>query len=156
MRHGLKVWDQMLENAYIASNKNYDVSASATKAKASGLRTDLSTELYNSFINLIYDLNIYNHLYETGSIVTTGDPLAQIGSCLRIKSDFDDDDRLFFIEGYSHTWTYPNQWETEWNLTHGQFDNKMNPFIDARDADGGQDDIETNKRYLVKTNLKKP
>ena len=114
-----------------------------------------SVELYRSFINQIYDLNAYNHLYETGSITSIGDSRAQLGTCLRIRSDFDDDDRLYFVEGYSHTWTFPNQWETEWNVTHGQFDNETNPFIDIDESDGGQADNETNRRYLVKTNFSK-
>jgi hypothetical protein len=157
IRYGQKIWDQALENCYESrSGSGYNKAADIAKNEVSGFDpNNTSVELYRSFINQIYDLNAYNHLYETGSITSIGDSRAQLGTCLRIRSDFDDDDRLYFVEGYSHTWTFPNQWETEWNVTHGQFDNETNPFIDIDESDGGQADNETNRRYLVKTNFSK-
>lgn len=141
-RHGIKIYDQTFEFCY---------------SEKESKNASMMIPLYRSFINQIYDLNVYNHLYETGSIVSSGDNRAQLGATLRIENDLGESsqDRLYFIEGYTHTWTFPNQWETEWQLTHGQFDDQQNPFIDIAKEDGGQADSESNRRYLVKTTVKK-
>ena len=156
-RYGLKIYDQMLEFCFSNALGKVDATAGG---------------LYRSFINQIYDLHVYNHLYETGSVVSTGNNKARIGGTLRIKDESQVDskfnptdllnkiesgdtsqDRLYYIEGYSHNWKFPDQWETEWQLTHGQFDSESAPFIDLREEDAGQADNESNRRYLVKTNV---
>jgi len=160
-RHGLKIYDQVLEFCFSNALGKVDATAGG---------------LYRSFINQIYDLHVYNHLYETGSVVSTGNNKARIGATLRIKDEsqtgsfellgFKGDmpmskfvptdtsqDRIYYIEGYSHNWKFPDQWETEWQLTHGQFDSDDAPFIDLREEDAGQIDSESNRRYLVKTNI---
>jgi len=139
-RYGLKTLEQTLDFCYDSGESN---------------SSSVSIDLYRSFINQIYDMHIYNHLYETGSMVTRGIKDAQIGSCLRVINEGTgvDLDRLYYIKGYTHTWTFPDQWETEFQLTHGQFNSKDKPFIDSDVADGGRPDEDMVRRYLVKTNI---
>jgi hypothetical protein len=110
--------------------------------------------LFKSFINQTYDHKAYNHLYDTGTIVTIGEKRAQLGSVLRLLPSVENAKvRLYYIEGYTHTWKFPGVWETEWNVTMGQFDDKGRPFIDIPITDFGQPDVELGRGYLAKTNV---
>jgi len=116
---------------------------------------NVNIDLYKSFLEQLFDANVYNHLYETGTMVSVGNNKAEIGKALKILSStthlIKNNDKIYYIEGYSHTWTFPGQWETEWQLTRGQFANRYNPFIDASENDSGKLDTEFSSNYLVKT-----
>lgn len=121
----------------------------------------VSHDLYRSFINLIYDLHAYNHLYETGSLTTIGIKNAELGKVVNIPPETIDDpsglhNRLYYVEGYTHHWNFPGQWETEWNLTMGQWNNESYPFIDFIDEDDGEENADVKTISLVKTDVKRP
>lgn len=140
-RHGLKIMEQSLDYCY--------------SQKESSASVNTNIELFRSFINQIFDLNAYNHLYETGTIVSAGTSYAQVGACLQVSGGSEKKDKIYYIEGYSHTFTFPNQWETEFQVTQGQFNSRTNPFIDSSATDSGQIDADSVSRYLVKTNVRR-
>lgn len=137
--------------------------------------TTLAIEQYKSFLAYIYDINAYHHCYETGTFETGGKVNAQLGRVLRVvrpqdaggggtvSSKFDfasalaaPPPKLYFIDGYKHTWKFPNIWRTEFSVTMGQWDSSNAPFIDLNEADNGAFDTEFDSTSLVKTNVPRP
>jgi len=140
VRDGLKRFKGTIDFVYVDST--------------SGLYKNKQEILFKSFINQGYDHKAYNHLYDTGTVVTTGEKRAQLGSVLRVSPSVEGAPvKLYYVEGYSHTWKFPGMWETEWNVTMGQFDDKLFPFIDLEIGDFGQPDVEQGRGYLAKTNV---
>lgn len=113
-------------------------------------QNQVETNLFKAFLMQLYDQNYSNHMYETGTIETTGVLEAELGKALIIKSK-GATDKVFYIEGYTHSWKFPSTWRTVFNVTHGQFADPSKPFIDAADHDYGQPDVDSEDVYGAKT-----
>jgi hypothetical protein len=144
-RYGLKRLDQNLDFSFAE-----DASGTALQSPEPNLI------LFKAFMAQVYDQNYANHLYDVGSITCTGVLEAELGKALIVKKNATVDgarDKLYYIEGYSHEWTFPSSWKTSFTLTHGQFiDPNGKIFIDAvGPGDFGQADIGIQTTYLSKT-----
>lgn len=125
-RYGLKRFDAQLDFAYL----NDKVRAAA----------NISPILFRSMIAQLYDHKAYLHLYDTGTMETHGDLRAELGKVLRVITDDSSNatpTKIYYIEGYSHDWTFPGIWKTQYSLTMGQFDVEDKPFIDLSAHDSG-------------------
>jgi hypothetical protein len=145
MRYGLKRFDQTLDFSFAQ-----DASGTATQSPEPNIT------IFKAFMAQVYDQNYANHLYDVGTITTTGVLEAELGKALVVKADQNvagARDKVYYIEGYSHEWTFPSTWKTTFTLTHGQFiDPNGNIFIDAiRPGDFGQADVGLQTTYLSKT-----
>ena len=139
-RYGLNRLDQQLEFFFEEASGPY--------ANVSNLN------LVKAFIGQLYDFHYCNHMYETGTIETTGVMEAELGRSLKIKHT-EGPDKIYYIEGYSHNYTYPSHWTTTFTVTHGQWDSATLPFIDFSKDDRGQEDVYFKNSYYGKTFIKK-
>lgn len=150
MRYGLKKLES--ETAFVY-------------AKDSG-GGNLDPSLYKSFISFLYDIKGNSRLYETGTIEASGMIGARTGQVLRLPPDGPDQEalvgppspgaqkaKLYYVEGYSHEWKFPNRWTTTFTVTQGQFEDESNPFIDLAEDDMGNLDADFDRTSLVKTNV---
>jgi len=136
-RYGLRRFDTNLD--YI-----YDNSAG---------KNVVSVELYKAFLFQVHDLHRFNHLYESGTIETVGRH-AQLGKVLEhVPSLSVLAPKIYYIEGYTHKWTFPNKWTTNWVVTMGQFNDPETPFIDETNEDFGVPDTDFENSYLAKTDV---
>jgi hypothetical protein len=145
-RHGLKMFSQLLE---------FD--------QLTGLTASLVNEIdiFKAFLAQLYDYYYANHLYESGTIECTGVLEAELGKVMRIlPSKKGEKTRIYYVEGYEHSWTFPGTWRTIFTLTRGQWftdvsgnenANVKNIFIDVDSDDFGADDTSFSNTYLVKT-----
>lgn len=141
-RHGLKRFDQVLEFCH----------TSGTGAEAGTASPEI--ELWKAFMVQLYDMHYANHLYDAGTIECTGVLEAELGKALIIKSESPaTPDKVYFIEGYEHSWTFPNKWTTTFTVTHGQFKvpSGLNIFIDLPVDDFGLPDEAISAVYTAKT-----
>ena len=135
-RHGLRRYEQILEFV-IPSEKQLG---------------KIKVDIFKAFMGQIYDMNFANHLYEVGTIECTGILEAELGKVLVVASNTDwETKKIYYIEGYQHTWQFPNTWKTIFNVTHGQFQSNEKPFIDVAGADAGQRDHSLDSIYRAKT-----
>jgi len=144
-RHGLRRLQQTLEFCYQEDARKKGV-------KVLGANSNLN--IFRAFMEQVYDMHSFNHLYDAGTIECTGVVEAEVGKALIIKpSRSGDPEKIFLIEGYEHEWTFPNVWRTTFTLTHGQFKSTVskNIFIDLSEADGGQPDSLIDNVYIAKT-----
>ena len=116
-----------------------------------------SVQLQKQFMNQVYDMHRFNHMYETGTISTNG-LYVEIGRVLKVTSTKFPSlpPKLYYIEGYDHEWSFPNRWTTTMKVTRGQYETngtKQASFIDSDEADDGLEDIEFTQSHLVKTNV---
>lgn len=141
-RHGLRRYQQMMEFAQPFGSRPEDA----------------FPELLQAFMAQIYDQNFANHLYESGTIECSGVLEAELGKALIILPyrGGEEKSRIFYIEGYEHHWTYPSKWTTTFTLTHGQFLDDSNPFIDESATDKGSPDEELIQGYLSQSNVSRP
>jgi len=115
LRYGLKRCEQSLE---FCSASNF------------GMIPNI--ELEKAFLVQLYDMNFANHLYDSGTIECTGVLEAELGKVLIILPHRPKDPKkAYYVEGYEHKWQFPNIWSTTFTVSHGQFVDKNNPFIDA-------------------------
>lgn len=142
-RHGLKRFDQILEFCHVRG---------AGTEQTSGT-TSPEIALWKGFMLQLYDQNYANHLYESGTIECTGVLEAELGKALVILPTSDQaKKKIYFIEGYEHEWNFPNKWTTKFTLSHGQFKDQQNIFIDVlHNGDFGQEDVDIDLNYLAKT-----
>lgn len=135
-RHGLRRYEQLLEFIVPAKERQGQV----------------ETRIFKAFMGQLYDMNFANHLYEVGTIECTGILEAELGKVLVVASNTEEEvKKIYYIEGYQHTWQFPNTWRTVFNVTHGQFQSNSKPFIDVSGADGGQRDHSLDSIYRAKT-----
>ena len=100
----------------------------------------------------LYDLHFANHLYESGTMQCTGILEVELGKALVVLPEKENaKKKIYYIEGYEHSWQYPNIWKTTLTLTHGQFQDENLPFIDVATEDGGQPDKTLESSYLRQT-----
>jgi len=139
-RHGLRKIDDMMEFC----NK-------AAKSKFPNL------VLMKAFMSQIYDFHFANHLYDSGVIESTGFIEAELGKVLLMQTEGGvGNDKIYYIEGYEHRWSFPNLWTTSFSVTHGQYlasDSKI--FIDATDDDQGKLDRDSETIFLAQTQFKR-
>ncbi len=142
-RHGLKRFDQILEFCHV----------NGTGAEQDAASVGPEIALWKGFMLQLYDQNYANHLYETGTIECTGVLEAELGKALVIlPTSQDAKKKIYFIEGYEHEWSFPNKWTTKFTLSHGQFKDQQNIFIDiVHKGDFGQEDKDIDINYLAKT-----
>lgn len=141
-RHGLKRFEQVIE----FDKPTKDISGYSEK------------DLFKAFMVQVYDMNYANHLYENGTIECTGVLHAQLGKALVVlPTTTDGKKKVFYIEGYEHTWTFPGTWRTIFTVTRGQFFKPKdgNIFIDLSAKDFGSDDTELPNVYLAQTRVTK-
>lgn len=171
-RDGLRRLDQTLEFCYVRGTNN------ATINNASR-----NVNLFKAFLAQLYDMHFANHLYDAGTIECTGVKEAELGKALvvlPIPTQRNALRKVYYIEGYEHEWSFPNQWSTTFTVTHGQFlisnpepitagpggptltnnidgdvvqsfAERSRIFIDEAADDFGQDDELINNSYLGKT-----
>jgi hypothetical protein len=139
-RYGLRRFSGTLEFVY---------SEKATKVMNS------TVNLYKAFLVQIYDFYYANHMYEQGTIETTGVLEAELGKCLKIPPEAEGEPpKIYYIEGYEHTFSFPSTWTTKFTVTRGQFDSHWRTtFIDADADDWGKTDKILEDSYLVKTKV---
>lgn len=117
-RYGLKILDEMQDFVY----------------NTGGLEINHAVNILKGFLLQRYDQTAYNHLYDNGTLETTGMIDAAVGKVLRVhppkESTFLDFPKLFYVEGYTHEYKYPGMWMTTWKVTNGVSDNSVLPFID--------------------------
>lgn len=119
-------------------------------------RGKIEIDLFKGFLTQIYDLHFVNHIYENGTIECTGVLEAELGKALVIPSTDDSEDKkMYYIEGYQHAWQYPSTWRTTFEVSHGQFQNESNPFIDVAQNDAGLPDTVLSSNYVAKTIVKR-
>lgn len=139
-RYGLKRFDQILEFCHTTNE-----GGSATP----------EIELWKAFMIQLYDMHYANHLYDAGTIECTGVLEAELGKALIVKSEVPTSpDKVYFIEGYEHSWSFPGKWTTTFTVTHGQFKvaSGLNIYIDAiGPGDFGRPDVTTNSVYTAKS-----
>jgi hypothetical protein len=148
-RYGLKRFDQVLEFCHTTDK---------------GGTASPEIELWKAFMVQVYDMHYANHLYEAGTIECTGVLEAELGKALIVKSQQAEvPDKVYFIEGYEHKWSFPNKWTTMFTVTHGQFKqaNSSNIFIDVGvdwnvgPTDFGLADKDVDLSFVAKTVYKK-
>lgn len=146
-RHGLKRFEQTLEFCY---------------TQAIDGASSPNIELYQGFMAQLYDMHFANHLYDAGTIETSGVLEAELGKALVVLPDSNKltkgskkklPPKVYYIEGYEHNWSFPHAWTTTFTLSHGQFlvDSGDKIFIDAAGDDFGQPDSQIDLGYLAKT-----
>jgi len=116
------------------------------------------TELFKAFMVQLYDQNFANHLYDGGTMETSGVLEAELGKTLNIlpnaglnaKSPVPPK-KIYYIQAYEHEWNFPNTWRTTFTLTHGQYQDPPNIFIDVQPGDDGALDEEFDSTYIAKT-----
>lgn len=152
-RYGLKRFDQILDFSF-ATGTTEKGEPMAIKAPTPNIH------LFQAFMGQLYDMNFANHLYDAGTITCTGVLEAELGKALVIPKDPKIEkslDKVYYIEGYTHEWTFPNMWRTTFMVTHGQFRGTENIFIDALEGpagsggDYGTPDATIQTAYLSKT-----
>lgn len=145
-RHGLRRMDSLLEFCHTTSD-----GISETR----GINTDIN--LFRGFMGQLYDMNFANHLYEQGTIECYGVLEAELGKALVVKQSLPNaPDKVYFIEGYEHKWTYPSTWTTVFTVTKGQFKDANRPFIDVMGfGDNGQADTSLDATYVAGTKGRK-
>jgi hypothetical protein len=149
-RHGLKRFEECLEFCH-------------PTGKGSGTATGSTPEilLYQAFMAQIYDMHFANHLYDAGTIETTGVLEAELGKALVVAKNKEVDKappKIYFIEGYEHNWSFPTGWTTIFTVTHGQFqveNGNKDIFIDASAGDFGQPDSLIDVAYVAKSESKR-
>jgi hypothetical protein len=143
-RHGLKRFDQLLE---------------FSRTQAPGYSGGPEIQLWKAFMSQLYDMHFANHLYDAGTIECSGVLEAELGKALVVKaSKPEDKDKIYYIEGYEHKWTFPNGWNTVFTVTHGQFkvqDGSKNIFIDESEEDFGSPDSQIINTYVAQTETKR-
>lgn len=148
-RYGLRRLEAQMD--FFLSNKNVK-------------ETQSDFELFQAFLTQVYDMNYANHLYDAGTIECTGVLEAELGKALVIKSEIEGQpDRIYYIEGYEHTWQFPGTWRTVFTVSKGQYKAQgLNTFIDIEggapgqpETDFGIDDETINTTYLTKSGNKK-
>jgi len=147
-RYGLKKYEQTLDFSFVKG-----VDGQAIKAP------DADIKLFKAFMAQLYDMNYANHLYDVGTITCTGVLEAELGKALVLLKDptiSTSKDKIYYIEGYSHEWTFPSSWKTTFTVTHGQFRSAgtgdINIYIDAiYPGDFGVADAILQNTYLSKT-----
>jgi len=129
--------------------------------KSVGTEPNRETNLWKAFMVQLYDQNFANHLYEAGTIETSGVLEAELGKALIILPDAGSKNpkKIFYIQGYEHEWSFPNMWKTVFTVTHGQFKTKdSNIFIDVGlgtdISDNGTIDSAFDSAYISKTETK--
>jgi len=143
-RHGLQRMQRMLE---------FDL-------PTEGRGGTSEIELFAAMMIQLYDQNYVNHLYESGTIQTSGVLEAELGKVLTMLPDSGSGNlpKIYYIEGYEHTWTFPNTWRTIFTVSKGQFQtNDQNIFIDVVNSgpgfkDFGRLDKGFDSAYVAKTN----
>jgi hypothetical protein len=138
-RYGLKRFEQEIDFCYLEGT-------TSTKS--------LAVNLYKAFMAQIYDFYYANHLYEQGTIETYGVLEAELGKCLKVIPENDYERvKLYYVEGYDHSWSSLGKWTTTWTLTRGQFQMQgyLNVFIDQHYDDFGADDEMIDTSYLVRS-----
>lgn len=141
-RHGLKQFTANIDFCYALDSKGNPAPERA---------------LFEAFMGQVYDMNYANHLYDTGTIECTGVLEAELGKVLKILPEGKSLPKIYYIEGYEHSWKYPSTWRTTFSLSHGQFQttdfNKT--FIDASASDFGIPDDLLDRSYVAKTIVSK-
>jgi len=136
-RYGLRKFDGVLDFCY---------------ANNTGKTYNADTNIYKAFLVQLYDFYYANHLYEQGTIETTGVLEAELGKCLLLKSEDGGDPKIYYIEGYEHNFKYPATWTTKFTVTRGQFLSSWEKtFIDLDSDDWGQTDKSLELNYLIKS-----
>jgi len=138
-RHGLRRWTHLMEFCH---------------ASGVGSSTQSDLVLFQGFMEQLYDMNAFNHLYDSGTIECTGILEAELGKALIVKADtaMESPDKIYYIEGYEHSWSFPSTWRTTFTLTHGQwFTTGINIFIDAGRSDYGKLDDALSSTYVAQT-----
>lgn len=163
---GLPMYGQ--ENIMRGGLKKANIDLLFSYAKA-GSATNAVT-LYKSFIAYLYDVRAYNRLYETGTVEGRGDIKARCGLVLRVLSENppvsgieslklssvaneEVPAKLYYTEGYKHSWKFPGMWTTTYSVTQGQYEDEKNPFIDLDNDDFGRFDKDFDQTNLIKTNV---
>lgn len=138
-RDGLRRFEQTLDFSFIQDTKS------------SGLS---DVDLVSAFADQLYDFHFANHLYDQGTIECTGVLEAELGKALIVKGNpaFPNAaDKVYYIEGYEHTWNFPSTWRTTFTLTHGQWLDQQNIFIDIDESNGGKPDDMLTGSYIAQT-----
>jgi len=143
-RYGLKKFQQMMDY-HMAQGQKKEVTS--------------DTQYFKAIMGQLFDMQFFNHLYEAGTIETSGVLEAELGKVLKLLPDKSKEDegqpdpKIYYIEGYEHKWKFPSTWRTTFTVTHGQFQvskgNKI--FIDASEDDFGQEDTGFQNLYVAKT-----
>lgn len=143
-RHGLKEYSTNIDFCF------------ATEGGPNGAPAP-DRALFEGFMIQLYDMNYANHLYESGTIECTGVLEAELGKVLKIvpDSNIKADPKIFYIEGYQHSWKFPSTWRTTFSLSHGQFltNDFSKVFIDVSADDFGVPDTTIDSSYLAKTQV---
>lgn len=143
-RHGLKRFDQILEFCHLPPSGN----------ASNNSKTTPEILLWKAFLVQLYDMHYANHLYDAGTIECTGVLEAELGKALIVKSDRPSTpDKVYYIEGYEHSWSFPSKWTTTFTVTHGQFKtDDLDIFIDCLGPDDyGTADEGLTSVYTAKT-----
>ena len=154
IRYGLKKYEQTLDFSFVRG-----ADATAAGAGTGSKAPDANIKLFKAFMAQLYDMNYANHLYDVGTITCTGVLEAELGKALVLLKDptiSTSKDKIYYIEGYSHEWTFPSSWKTTFTVTHGQFRSAgtgdINIYIDAiYPGDFGVADAILQNTYLSKT-----
>jgi len=141
-RYGLRRFDNTMEFAYLLQ----------------GLKENTADiQIYKAFIAQIYDFYYANHLYEQGTMETSGVLEAELGKCLRIRTEDPllEPEKIYYIEGYEHNFTSLGKWTTTFTLTRGQFNTSIGAevFIDQTLQDFGNIDTVNDPHTLVKSKV---
>ena len=144
-RDGLRRFEQTLEFCY----------RQGTDKKTAIQGVGPNIELFTGFMAQLYDMHFANHLYDGGTITTSGVLEAELGKALILLPDPNykaAQPKAYYIEGYEHEWSFPKHWTTTWTVSHGQFKtNTQNIFIDSTTDDNGAPDTLLDNVYLAKT-----
>ena len=127
--------------------------------KNGGSAKNRETDLFKAFMVQNYDQNYANHLYDAGTIETSGVLEAELGKALVLLPDANTNNKkkIFYIQGYEHEWSFPNTWRTMFSVTHGQFKTQdLNIFIGLGigtkdNSDRGTLDKAFDSAYIAKT-----
>jgi len=118
-------------------------------------------QLFKAFMAQMYDFHYANHLYENGTMETSGVLEAELGKTLVVLPDVGSEakKKIYYIEGYEHKWQFPSTWRTVFTVTRGQYQTSdLNIFIDvegSRVTDFGKNDTDFDGTYLAKTEYRK-
>lgn len=85
------------------------------------LQTETSaTDLLFDWNRVIYENNINNPFFENGEMTIIGQPAIRVGKRLAVNEG-KPDERHYYIESYTDTWSYPKDtWKQTLTLTRGQ------------------------------------
>lgn len=87
-----------------------------------GKNAKINPQLLKDWNNLLYNFYKDSIFMEAGTIeIKKANPKIRVGKALLITEATVNNNKIFYIEGYSDSWSFPGNWNQTLHLTRGQY-----------------------------------